>query len=251
MSKLASHNILVTGAGSGLGQHIALKLNQAGNRTILVGRHQEKLDATRALMDIPEQAECISYDLSEDIGEHDKWLRELSAAFGPLHGLVCMAGQQYISPVSTLKPERVRALFEINLFANMFLARGFADKRVNAGAGSSIVFVSSVSAHRGEKGLAAYAASKSALFGFVTSYAKEVADRGIRANIVTPGLIKTPMIEAEDKVYTEAFLVNERSKYPLGLGTPNAVSNAVEFLLSDMSSWSTGTEIVVDGGFLA
>lgn len=251
MSKLIGHNILVTGAGSGLGQHIALKLNQAGNRTILVGRNQAKLDATRAQMDKPERAECISYDLSEDIGAHDKWLRDLTAKLGPLQGLVCMAGQQYISPVITLKPERVRALFEINLFAHMFLARGFADKRVNAGTGSSIVFVSSVSANRGEKGLSAYAASKSALSGFVTSYAKEVADRGIRANIVTPGLIKTPMIEAEDKVYTETFLANESSKYPLGLGSPNAVSNAVEFLLSDKSYWSTGTEIVVDGGFLA
>ncbi len=208
--------ILITGAGSGIGQTTALQLNMMGVKTVLVGRKQSKLEATAAMLENRDLAYIYPRDLGEDPDGTTKWMQTIVAETGPLSGLVCLAGEQMIAQVGGVKAAQVQTLFTNNIFSSLFLAQAFADRRINAGAGSAIVFVASVSTRQGEKGLAFYAAGKSALLGFMKSFAKEIAARGLRVNTVTPGLVKTPMIQNQSKVYTAAFLREHEAAYPLG-----------------------------------
>ena len=112
----------------------------------------------------------------------------------------------------------------------------------------SIVFTSSVSAFFNAPGRALYAGSKAALTAFMRSFAVELADKGIRANAVHPGLVATNMMTDN---LNEEEIKNNLKEYPLNrFGKPEDVAWAIIYLLSDASSWVTGTSMVIDGGFM-
>ena len=112
----------------------------------------------------------------------------------------------------------------------------------------SVVFTSSVSAFFNAPGRALYAGSKAALTSFMRSFAVELADKGIRANAVHPGMVETRMI-AEN--LSEEELQNNLKEYPLHrFGKPEDVAWAIIYLLSDASAWVTGTSLIIDGGFM-
>jgi NAD(P)-dependent dehydrogenase (short-subunit alcohol dehydrogenase family) len=121
-------------------------------------------------------------------------------------------------------------------------------KKLNQGA--SVVFISSISAEFPYMGGSLYSASKSALESFARSFALENAPMKIRANIVSPALVKTEMFEQTKSAYDEADFEKFISHYPLGVGEPQDVANTIAFLLSDLSKWITGTTIRMDGGLL-
>jgi NAD(P)-dependent dehydrogenase (short-subunit alcohol dehydrogenase family) len=106
-------------------------------------------------------------------------------------------------------------------------------------------------AELGSAGLSSYCASKSAITSTVKALALELASKKVRINSVEPGYVMTDLLKKTFSKMSSEEIEVIKKQHPLGLGTPNQVANVVCFLLSDLSSWITGTNIVVDGGYSA
>ncbi|MUK49018.1 SDR family NAD(P)-dependent oxidoreductase [Aliivibrio fischeri] len=235
---------VITGASSGIGLSICVKLLQQGHRVLGVSR-SEKPEIVELKSNFPNTFIFCEKDLSVDIDSFPKWLFSLSKLHGKFSGLVHAAGMIEIVPIRFNNYQKMSELFNLNLFSGLSLAKAYSDKRICVGSSSSIVFISSVAAHIGSPGLVNYSASKSALIGAAKSLAKELAPQRIRVNTLSPGLIKTNL--TEDKCGS-AFFDKLEPFYPLGLGQPEYVADATAFLLSDEARWITGIDLVVDGG---
>lgn len=160
-------------------------------------------------------------------------------------GLVHCAAQLNVLPLRSLGPDIVLDTFRTNVLSAMELVRTLTKKQVNRHRLSTVVFVSSIASQFGAKGFSAYSASKGALDSLMKSLAVELAPR-VRLNSVLPGAIRTEMTAS---MFDEPEMARRlAADYPLGIGEPNDIVNAVEFLLSEKSRWITGQQLVVDGG---
>jgi NAD(P)-dependent dehydrogenase (short-subunit alcohol dehydrogenase family) len=136
-------------------------------------------------------------------------------------------------------------MFNTNFFSAMELTKTLMKKKVNDRQLRSIVFISSIASKFGARGFSAYSASKGALDALMKGLAIELAP-GVRVNSVLPGGVRTHMTES---IYQDSEVAARLERdYPLGLGSPTDIVNAVEFLISEKSRWITGQQIVVDGG---
>ncbi len=239
---------LVTGASSGIGREISKKIILLGGNVIGIGRNAEKLTETKNECTSPENFSPIIKDLTEDIENLDKWLDSISDKFGKFKGLVLSAGSQYTLPISADNIKKARELFDINFFCNVALIKGFIKKRNNQGEGSSIVAISSFTANLGLGGISMYSASKSAINSFVRTASVELARQKIRINSISPGHVKTDLLTDSKSGLAQAFLEKITDRYPLGLGSTEDIANLTCFLLSEQSSWITGSNIIIDGG---
>lgn len=238
---------LTAGASSGIGKSISLKLNELGASVVAIARSEDKLNDLRREADYPDNIYIESKDLTDSIGELDKYVGLLAEKYGKFRGLAYSAGVQYTLPLQADNYQKSRNLFDINFFAAQFMTKGFAKKKNNIGSGASIVIISSFTSLIGAAGISSYAASKGALNSFVKSCAMEIARSGVRINSVLPGHIATGLTK-EDSGLSDAFYKKLEEKYPLGLGETSDVANAACFLLSDSSKWITGSQITIDGG---
>ncbi len=239
---------LVTGATSGIGRAVVLSLLNYGATVIAIGKSTQKLSLLNAETGSSTRLILEKKDLSSSDGL-DKWVLSISKKFGKISGLVLSAGIQQIKPISErLSIEKSKELFEINYFSNLQIAKGFCDRRVNIGKGSSIVFISSIASIRGNSGIVGYAGSKGAINSAMKSLAIEVSKLGIRVNAVLPGFMRTEMTQSQQDVYTKEYIKTLDDQYPLGIGMAEDVVDPILFLLSDKSKWITGIELVVDGG---
>lgn len=244
----AEHDIyLVTGASSGLGRAIALKINELGGRVIAVARDVERLRQTKLASKYSENLITVTRDLSSNMDDLPSWVLGIAKEHGKLKGMVLSAGIQQTIPLQAFSVEEAKTLFDINYFANIALTRGFCDKRSNIGVGSSVIFLSSISSIRGVKGLLNYGASKGAVNSAVKAIALEVAKQGIRINSLLVGYVATEMLNELWSNY-EGKKEEIEDQYPLGLGKTEDVANYVCFLLSDKARWITGSNVVMDGG---
>jgi NAD(P)-dependent dehydrogenase (short-subunit alcohol dehydrogenase family) len=238
---LIGKTVLITGASSGIGQGTAITLSQLGARLIISGRDTARLnDTLEQLAGEGHLAICADLSTAEE-------LDQLVAQCPKLHGIVHSAGQQGVSPVHLFHDEFADAVFNTNTIAPIKLT-----KRLLMGGkierGGSIVFLTSIAAHTGTRGVALYSASKAALLGYTRAAAIELAPKRIRVNCVAPGLVVTPLIEEHDNIANKGWLEEQATRYPLGLGKVDDVANACAFLLSDLSRYMTGTSLVMDGG---
>jgi NAD(P)-dependent dehydrogenase (short-subunit alcohol dehydrogenase family) len=240
--------ILVTGASSGIGRAVCVLLSQLGAKLILVGRSEERLAETALMLDGTGHA-IEPKDLSQ-ADTIPVWMKQLTKDMGPLNGVVHSAGIQGVSPVRFLKDEDFIHMINVNVNSAVQHAKGFRQKGVRGEAGS-IVLLSSVIGIVGQAGVAAYSASKGAVCALTRSIAIEFAAENIRVNCIAPGIVKTEMTQDfQSKLSEEQF--NELcDKYPLGIGEPRDIANAIVFLLSNTGRWITGTTLVVDGGYTA
>jgi NAD(P)-dependent dehydrogenase (short-subunit alcohol dehydrogenase family) len=236
--------ILLTGASSGIGRSIAIALS-ANNRLILNGRDASRLEETRLACVEPSRHLAWPHDLAA-VTTLERSLQDFLA----LHevrvaAFVHCAAALCVLPLRSTPLEKTTELMNVNFLSAMEITRVLVRKNVNQRQLRSIVFISSIASQFGAKGFSAYGASKAALDALMKSLAVELAPE-IRANSVLPGNVRTPMTESmfEDPE-TAARLVRD---YPLGIGLPADISNAVEFLISDKARWITGQQLVVDGG---
>lgn len=239
---------LVTGASSGIGRAVAIKLNECGHCIVINGRDEKKLQDTRDMAASPANIFIAARDLALEMGSLVAWLGNLVKEYGRLHGMVCSAGITWNAPTSFYPLGKVTQIFDICCHAPLILNGAFCKPSINAGPGSSIVDIAAAAALEPNPGQGVYAAAKAALIAASKCLAREVSGKGIRINCVSPGLVDTPMMEETSKQLGQSFVERERKLYPLGIGKPEYIANIVAFLLSEEAAWITGQNFVVSGG---
>lgn len=238
--------ILVTGASSGLGRAIAVELASQGSSLVLGGRDPDRLAATAdAVRSRPHLV--MPLDL-RDASAIMPAVQRVSSEVGPLYGLCHAAGTVLTRPLASSSVEMIHTQLGVNLIAGLELARAVCRRDVMQAEGGSLLFLSSVYGRAGMAGQVAYSASKGALVAAVRSLAVELARRRVRANCLSPGFVDTEMTRNSLSAEQAAAL---KAAHPLGPGQPEDVARAAAFLLSPTSSWITGVDLPVDGGYTA
>ncbi|MEQ9004542.1 MAG: glucose 1-dehydrogenase [Pseudomonadales bacterium] len=255
---------LVTGAARGIGAAIARRL-AAGGASVLVTDIEEEGARTSAAEIVEGGGEAAGLGL--DVADEAAWAKAMNAVverFGALDVLVNNAGvASSARPLETLSLASWRRLTSINL-DGVFLGTKHAIPRLAERAGrwhggAAIVNVSSVMGFVGGRHAAAYCASKGGVRLFTKAAALELAPKHIRVNSVHPGFIDTPLfragvarMEAAEPGSGERFRSAVINRHPLGrLGAADDIADGVAYLVSDAAAFVTGTELVVDGGYLA
>ena len=237
---LDGKTILVTGASSNIGRQIAVKCSEMGAKVIATARNEERLKESLAKMS-GEGHQLISCDLSET-----EQIPTLVEQLPDLDGIVMCAAIFRTTPIRNNRRKYTEEMFKTNTFANIDLVQLLLkERKINEG--GSILFISSVAAYRPYAGNALYSATKGAINSFCQVLAIEQGSRKIRANCVSPGIIKSDM-EAKDWAVTQEELDKEEARFPLGFGHTEDIAYAAVYMMSDASRWVTGTNMIVDGG---
>jgi 3-oxoacyl-[acyl-carrier protein] reductase len=227
---------LVTGASKGIGRAIAEELARAG-ATVVVGYRTGHQDAEVLAREIGGRA------VQADVSSADDAARLVQEA-GDLDILVNNAGLTRDGLLARMPDDDWRIVIETNLSAVFYTCRAVCRPMMRKRAGS-IVNVSSIVGVHGNPGQTNYAASKAGIIGFTKALARELGSRGVRANVVAPGYVRSQLTDVLPEEATAAMLANT----PLGrLGEPKDVAGAVRFLCSDEASFITGDVLLVDGG---
>jgi len=237
---------IVTGASSGLGEGTALLLNELGATVVGIARSKERLESMKAKCKYPENMHLEIRDLTEDIEKLPQYVKELKNKYGKFQGLAYCAGIVEVKPLQLLDLQEMKKLFDINYFAPIMMAKGFADKRNNIGTGASAVFISSLASVACSRGMTTYSGAKAALISSIKSIAKECAPYKIRFNCVSPSDIKTPMVLRDAAEYMQ----DKEKIYPMGYGEVEDVANMITYLLSDKAKWIASQNYVIDCGVM-
>ena len=238
---LDGKTILVTGASSGIGQTTAISCAKMGANVVITGRDQGRLQATADL-----SGKAVTQMVADLTVQAD--MENLLAALPPLDGAVLCAGNSTTLPLQFGSREKFDEMFDVNFFAPVELLRLMYKKKILQ-KGSSVVLLASIGGtHSFMPGNGVYGASKAALNSVMKYAAREYASRKIRVNSICPGMVDTPLIHRG--TITEEQLAEDAKRYPLGrYGKPEDIANGAIYLLSDASSWLTGHDLVIDGGF--
>jgi len=241
--ELEGKKALVTGATSGIGRAIAVKLAQAGATVYLTGRRAELGKETVALI---EQAGGTGHFIVSDVANLDE-VRKLAQEVGEVDVLVNNAGIFPFAPTPEQSVEAYEQVFDVNVRAAYFLTAALAPAMVAKKKGS-IVNVSSIAAVIGTPVGSVYNASKAAMDALTRSWAVEFGAAGVRANSVAPGPIATEMaVTSVGEMFDEII-----NGVPLGrAGEPEEIAEAVLFLASDRAGYVTGAVLTADGGYVA
>jgi 3-oxoacyl-[acyl-carrier protein] reductase len=227
---------LVTGASRGIGRAIALELARGGAQ-VVVGYRTGADEAEEVAKETGGRA------VQADVADPEQAARLVEEA-GDLDILVNNAGLTRDGLIARMSDEDWRAVLDTNLGGVFNTCRAAARGMMRRRSGS-IVNLSSVVGLHGNPGQTNYAASKAGIIGFTKSLARELASRGVRANVVAPGYIQTALTDVLPEEVQQAILANT----PLGrLGTAQDVAGAVRFLCSGEASFVTGEVLLVDGG---
>lgn len=241
---LEGKTVLVTGASSGIGRAVAIACSKMGAQVVLTGRNESELNVT-----------LIQMDACSSLGEHviitadltrDDELEKLVSFVPVLDGLVCNAGIMKLVPVQFLTEEEIDRILRLNLVAPMLLLKSLLrQKKIRRG--GSVVFTASVAGvYRVSIGNGIYASAKSGLDAFMRTAALELAAKRIRVNSVNPGMVATPLVDTQ---FSEEEKEKVKEGYPLGrFALPEEVAFGVIYLLSEASSFVTGTSLKIDGG---
>lgn len=237
---LCGKYILVTGASSGIGKAIAIACARAGANLILTGRNRERLEDTLSRMPRAGHS-IIAADLSM---EEDR--QQLVGKLPALDGVVQCAGVGSRVFCKFIRQEDIEHIFTPNVEAPILLQSAIlSQKKLKKGA--SVVFLASRAAHSPSVGNAIYSASKGAILAYAKCLALELAPRQIRVNCISPAMVWTDLI-IQDGMSKE-YLQEAELKYPLKrYGQPEDVAHLALYLLSDASSWMTGTDVDLTGG---
>ena len=247
---LTGKNILVTGASSGIGRQCAISCAAMGATVILIGRNEERLKETLLSLEEPTKHIVCTVDLTiyDRVGE---MIADVVAKIGRLQGVLHCAGISTTLPLKLVTPDKMEMFFQTNVFSAYNLTREVCKMGHFAKEGGSIVFISSVMGFVGENGKSLYGMTKGALLAGVRSLACELANKKIRVNAVSPGVIITPINEQLPHIADSEKRAVLESQHLLGLGKTDDVANACIYLLSDAARWVTGTNLFVDGGYTA
>ena len=237
---------LITGVTSGIGKGICLELLKKGARVVGIGRDKAKIQELIDSVD-EKQFSFVPLDLT-NLDDIELEIKQCVSEKGKFDGLVNCAGKEETTPLSIYKPEKIKSIFNINVFSGIEILRVFSKKKISND-NSSVVFFSSVMGELGQPGKIGYCATKAAILGVVKSASLELAKRKIKVNAISPGVVKTPMTQQLFNQLSENNINKIEEMHPLGTGEVQDITPLVLFLLSNQSSWLTGQNIKIDGGY--
>lgn len=242
MSTLEGKVAVISGATTGIGLAIARRFVAEGAHVVIFGRRQAQLDEAARL--IGRNVTAIQADAS-NLDDLDRIAAAVRNEKGVVDIIVSNAGYTEQASIETITPEHFDKAFNLMARGPVFLVQKQLPMMTRGG---SIVLVSSAMHVMGIPGHTAYAATKAALRSYARTWAAEFKDRGIRVNMLSPGVTDTPILDAQAMGRDE--LVNMyRSMVPLGrLARAEEIANAALFLASDQSSYVTGADLMADGG---
>ena len=242
---LEGKTILVTGASSGIGRGIAIQCSKMGAKVVINGRNETRLKETLDAMEGDGHL-VIAADLATQEGI-DKVIEEVPVLDGYVHS----AAIPTITAVKNIDRALMENMLNVNTIAPITMTSLLVKKK-KLQKKSSIILIASISGVCiGNTGEAPYSATKGALSGFIKTAALELAARGTRINTICPALVPTSILEMSDKMFSKEQLIETMGpRYPMKrFGTPEDIANGAIYLLSDASSWVTGINLVIDGGY--
>ena len=243
---LAGKVAVVTGAAGGMGRAIALSFTAAGADVALLDRDGEGCTALAAEINgAGGRAAAFACDTTDEAGVAAT-AAAVARDLGPADILVNNAGVLRPGPLATLGIAEWNALLAVNLTGYLICAQAFGPGMMQRGSGA-LVHIASIAASNPQPRSGAYSPSKAAVAMLSRQMALEWGPQGIRSNIVSPGLIRTPMSES----FYQAPGIKERREAMLPsrrIGTPQDIADAVLFLASPRASYVNGAEILADGG---
>lgn len=240
---LQGKNILVTGASSGIGRAVAIECAKSKANLIITGRNHNRLEQTgQMIREFGQNLILFEGDLTDS-----DFISHLLSQIPEIQGLALCSGQVTACPTSFATEKKIKSLFATNFLSNVELIRLLLKTRRMKRGGAIAVITSVLGIDGVMPGNAIYGASKAALESWIKYCALEYAPKGIRFNTIHPGSIMTPMMDMSWS--TEDQMETQRNKIPIGrFGLPEEVANSVVFLLSNASSYITGSSIIIDGG---
>jgi NAD(P)-dependent dehydrogenase (short-subunit alcohol dehydrogenase family) len=246
MGRLEGKIALVTGGNSGIGLATAKEFVKEGAYVFITGRREAELAA--AVKEIGRDVAGIQGDVSK-LGDLDRLFAQIKREKGRLDIVFANAGIARYGAFGAITEELYDSIFDVNVKGLLFTVQKALPLLPD---GASIILNASIVASKGLSSNSVYSATKAAVRSFARTWTTDLRDRRIRVNAVSPGSIDTPGLS---DLLASSETGEQRRKMiagavPLGrLGTPDEIAKAVVFLASDDSSYITGTELFVDGGF--
>ena len=233
----------ITGAGGGIGRAVALARVRVGANVVLLDRDEAScLETQAAVQAMGAEAPCIPCDVSDPAS-----VTAAAAAAGPVDVLVNNAGLLRPGPIATLPLEEWNRLLAVNLTGYFLCAQAFGAGMLSRGSGA-LVHIASIASRFPQGFSGAYSVSKAGVVMLSQQLALEWGPSGIRSNVVSPGLVRTPMSEA---FYQAPGVAEKRASIvPLGrVAVPDDIADVVTYLASARAGYVNGEDICTDGGF--
>lgn len=237
--------VVVTGGTDGIGLTAARLFAAEGAHVYVTGRREERL--REALEEIGPRAVGIKGDVS-DLSDLDRLYEEIERAHGRLDVVFANAGVSESAPIGAIEEDHFDRVFGINVKGVVFTVQKALPLMA---AGGAIVLAGSGAGAKGFANLSVYSATKAAIRSFARTWTTDLKSRGIRVNVVSPGMVLTPAMQTylDNNAGAEAWM---HQTIPFGrLARTEEIARAVLFLASDDSSFVGGEELFVDGGFVA
>lgn len=238
--------IVITGASRGIGEAIARACIDAGARVALASRKQADLDGVAASLP-PDRAIAVACHTGK-AADVDAMFARAIERFGRVDGLVNNAATNpYFGPLIDTPDAAIDKTFEVNVKGYLYCARALVTHVRSRGGPAAIVNIASIAGIRAAQMQGIYGATKAAVISMTQTLAVELGSSGIRVNAIAPGLVETRFASA--LVNNPAIRDRITSRTPLGRhAQPSEMAGAAVYLLSDVSSYTTGTVLVADGG---
>jgi len=240
---------VITGASRGLGRAVALALGEAGAKLALVARNQEKLAETQKLAhEKGAEAEVFVTDVRYE-SQVGKLEQDVIARFGTAHILVNNAGTTVRKPLTDLSFDEWRLVIDTNLTGAFLVSRAFVP-HLKGQKWGRIINITSTMAHVGSVARGAYCASKSGLLALTKCLALELVGDGITVVAISPGFYETDLtapLRADPQENAALMAATPMGRW----GKPQEIGDLARYLCSDGASFVTGTDILIDGGWVA
>ena len=239
MGKLQGKVAVITGGTSGIGLATAKRFVAEGAHVFIMGRRRAELDA--AVKQIGGKVTGVQGDIAK-LADLDRLYQKLKEAEGGIDVVFANAGVGDVVPLGAVSTEHFDQTFNVNVRGTLFTVQKALPLLRDGG---SIILTGSIASVKGLPGFGVYSASKAAIRSFVRTWTLELKDRKIRANVISPGTIDTPILAGMPKEAIAQIV----SSIPMGrMGEADEIANAALFLASDDSTFVTGIELFVDGG---